>query len=158
MKLEKRELKAGEMGFGILLILFSIFAIYESYRISRVDLTLSSPGAFPMFISTLLLVFTCWIGVENYYSKRPKKQNVLDKTKALGSLILSRDILLTIVFLIIYALVLEKVGFVISTVIFLWTSISFLSRGKIIKSLGISILIVVFIVLIFNTIFNVVLP
>lgn len=154
----KKELKAGEIGLGIILVLFSILAIYESYRISEANLTIASPGAFPMFISIILLVFSIWIGIENYQSKRLKKYSVLEKTKSIASLVLSKDIFLTIAFLIIYAFILEKVGFIISTIMFLWTSISFLTKGKIFKNLGVSILIVASIVLIFNTIFNVVLP
>lgn len=158
LKLEKNELKAGEIGLSTILILFSSFAIYESYRISEVDLTISSPGAFPMFISILLLIFSIWIFVEDYRSNRQKKQRILDKISSIGRLILPKKIFQTIIFLAIYALVLDKIGFVISTLMFLWISISFLAKENFLKNLGISILIVVSIVLIFNTIFNVVLP
>lgn len=158
LKLETRELKAGEIGLSIILVLFSIFAIYQSYRINGADLTISSPGAFPTFISIMLLIFSIWILVENYRSNIQMKNTIKEKINDIGSLTLSKEILLIIIFIIIYALIIDKIGFVVSTIMFLWISISFLSKEKIFINLGLSILIVAGIVLIFNTIFNVVLP
>lgn len=156
--MEKQEKKVGEMGLSIFLILFSIFVIYESYGISGSDITISSPGAFPLFISIMMLVFSIWITIENYGVSKNSNQTISRKLKAIRELVFSRDIVMTTIFLIAYALILARIGFVISTILFLWLNINFLSKNNNIKNLWIAILIVVIIVLIFNTIFNVVLP
>lgn len=153
----KSQLKLGERGLSIILILFSIFAIIESYKISGTKLTSSSPGAFPIFISSMLLIFSIWILGEKR-SLSQSKMEIKERLKALGNLIFTKDIVVVLILLIIYSVILELVGFTISTFLFLWIAISFLSSGKILRNLGVSILSVSIILLIFKTIFKVILP
>lgn len=153
----EKKLKPGEKGLSIILILFSIFTLIESYKISGNKLTASSSGAFPMFISVMLFIFSIWI----YFEKTnvsDKEISITERMKETRDLILTKDISVFIIMLIIYAILLEWIGFETSTLLFLWAGISFLYKNNIIKNLGISILTVGIIVIIFNTIFKVILP
>lgn len=130
------------------LILFSIFTIFQSAKISGSELTSTSSGAFPLFISVLLLIFSLWIFVEGSKEKEGKV-----KYK-----IFTREIGVIILLLVLYALLLELLGFGIATFGFLFISISYLSKKEIFKNLIISSLTVLIIIFIFKTVFKVILP
>ena len=130
------------------LILFSIFTIFQSAKISGSELTSTSSGAFPLFISVLLLIFSIWIFVEGSKEKEGKV-----KYK-----IFTREIGVIILLLALYGLLLELLGFGIATFGFLFISISYLSKKDIFKNLIISSLTVVIIIFIFKTVFKVILP
>ena len=130
------------------LILFSIFTIFQSAKISGSELTSTSSGAFPLFISVLLLIFSIWIFVEGSKEKEGKV-----KYK-----IFTREIGVIILLLALYGLLLELLGFGIATFGFLFISISYLSKKDIFKNLIVSSLTVVIIIFIFKTVFKVILP
>lgn len=147
-----KKYKNKEKGLTIILILLSIFAFIESYKINGKDITSSSPGAFPIFISVLLFVFSIWIFIENIKISSKKNEKNED------SKIFDKNILIFIILLILYGILIKWIGFIISTFAFLWTSISFFSKEKYLFNLGISVLTVTLIMIIFNTIFKVILP
>lgn len=130
------------------LILFSIFAIFQSAKISGSELTTTSSGAFPLFISVLLLIFSIWVFIET-----SKKKQVNHKDK-----IFTQEIIVIIILLALYGLLLEAIGFEIATFGFLFISISYLSKKDIFKNLIISSLTVLIIIFIFKTVFKVILP
>ena len=130
------------------LILLSVFAVFESIKISGSELTSTSPGAFPLFVSVLLLGFSIWIFVEG--SKR-KEDASKDK-------IFTKEIIFIIILLFLYSLLLESIGFEIATLGFLFFSISYLSKKNTIRNLLISLLTVGIIIFVFKTIFKVILP
>lgn len=156
--MEKKRLKPGERGFGIILIIISILAIFQSVGISGAEITPTSPGAFPLFISTISLMFAIWIWAEKRSLSSQKHLSIWEKSKSIVKMLISKDIAVMIIFLFIYSLVLEYFGFEISTFLFLWVSMVFLARGKVFKSFGVSLFIISIILVIFKTIFKVILP
>lgn len=154
----KSQLKVGERALSFILILFSIFAIYQSYKISGKQFTSSCPGAFPMFTSIVLLILGIWIWGEKKHLSPEKYPSLKEKMRAIRDLILNRDIFIVIILIFAYSMVLEILGFSISTFLFLWISMTYLSLGKIIRNFGISLLSLSIILLIFKTIFRVILP
>ncbi len=137
-----------ERKIDLTLIVLSIFAIYQSYRISGSELTSTSPGAFPLFISILLFIFSIWIFIEG--SKRDESSS---KDK-----IFSKEIIVITILLVLYALFLVLVGFEIATFVFLFIAISYLSKKDLFKNLLISFITVGLIIFIFKTVFKVILP
>ena len=137
-----------ERKIEVSLIILSVFAIFQSLKISGNELTTTSPGAFPIFISVLLLVFSIWIFIEG----RKKDENP-SKDK-----IFTKEIISTIILLILYSLLLESIGFEIATFGFLFLSISYLSKKNTIRNLLISLLTVGIIIFVFKTVFKVILP
>lgn len=137
-----------ERKIDLTLIALSIFAIYQSFRISGSELTSTSPGAFPLFISILLFVFSIWIFIEG-----GKKVESSSEDK-----IFSNEIIIITILLVLYGLFLELIGFEIATFVFLFISISYLSKKDILKNLLISLITVGLIIFIFKTVFKVILP
>lgn len=137
-----------ERKINLTLIVLSIFAVFQSYKISGNELTSTSPGAFPLFISALLLIFSILI-----YIEERRKGQVEFKT-----LLFSKEIIVIIILLVLYGLLLETIGFEIATFGFLFIAISYLSKKDILKNLIISSLTVVVIIFIFKTVFKVMLP
>lgn len=137
-----------ERKIEVSLIILSVFAIFQSLKISENELTTTSPGAFPIFISTLLLVFSVWIFIEGRKKhKNPSKDKIFTK-----------EIISIIILLILYSLLLESIGFEIATLGFLFLSMSYLSKKNTIRNLLISLLTVGIIIFVFKTVFKVVLP
>lgn len=130
------------------LIILSIFAFFQSFKISGNELTPTSPGAFPLFISVLLLIFSVWIFIEG---SRKDVSTSQDK-------IFTKEIIFLVILLILYSLLLETIGFEIATLVFLFLAISYLSKKNIIRNLLISLLTVGIIIFVFKTVFKVILP
>lgn len=130
------------------LIILSIFAFFQSFKISGNELTPTSPGAFPLFISVLLLIFSVWIFIEG-----SKKDVSTSQDK-----IFTKEIIFLVILLILYSLLLETIGFEIATLVFLFLAISYLSKKNIIRNLLISLLTVGIIIFVFKTVFKVILP
>ncbi|AOT70495.1 tripartite tricarboxylate transporter TctB family protein [Geosporobacter ferrireducens] len=156
--MEDRELQVGERGLSYMLIALSSFAIYESVKISGANLTSSSPGAFPLFISSLLFVFSMWIWGEKKKFSPESYSNYGEKIKALGNLIFKKDVVVVILLLVLYSVFLGIVGFPLATFAFLWIAISYLTSGSWGKNLFIALLNLGVILLIFKVLFKVILP
>lgn len=137
-----------ERKIEVSLIALSVFAVFQSIKISGYELTPTSPGAFPLFISVLLLIFSVWIFVEG-----GKKDGNASKDK-----IFTKEIIGIVILLILYSLLLESIGFEIATFGFLFLSISYLSKKNTIRNLLISLLTVGIIIFVFKTVFKVILP
>jgi hypothetical protein len=71
---------------------------------------------------------------------------------------LNKRIVVTIILIFVYALLMSLVGFEISTLLFLFSIMMFLKAGKWPKVLIISSVTLGVIIVIFSTIFNVILP
>lgn len=130
------------------LIVLSVLAIFQSLLISGKELTWTSPGAFPLFISALLLLFSIWIFIEGKHGEVSRKKEK----------IFTKEIIFIIILIFLYGLFLETIGFEIATFGFLFLSISYLSKMNLFRNLSISLFTVIIIVFIFKTIFKVILP
>lgn len=137
-----------ERKIEVSLIIFSIFAVFQSLKISGNELTPTSPGAFPLFISILLLGFSIWIFIEG--SKRDENPS---KDK-----IFTKEIIFIIILLLLYSLLLEIMGFEMATLGFLFLSINYLTKSNTIRNLFISLLTIGIIIIVFKIVFKVILP
>jgi ABC-type multidrug transport system permease subunit len=81
-----------------------------------------------------------------------------NKVKETINSMLNRRIVVSIILIFIYAFLLGIVGFEISTLLFLFSIMMFLKAGKWFKVLIISSVTLGVIIVIFSTIFNVILP
>ena len=63
------------------------------------------------------------------------------------------------VFIIAYCIMLSfGIGFVIASPVFLWVSMTYLSKGRFVKNIFYTMLVMLFIVVVFNLVFKVVFP
>lgn len=144
--------KPGETGFNILLLLVSIFLFYQAYKIAGFS-ALSSPGAIPMAASAIMVITACIIVVKEF--ARPKSEGGM---QAFFAQILPFTVAVMCGLIILFAVVLQKVGFVLTGLGFLWVAIWFLQKRSPLSAALIALLCVVIIYILFRLIFQVILP
>lgn len=142
----------GETLFGFLMLALSLFLFWQAYEIAGFS-ALSSPGAFPMAVSAIMVVSACVAIVHDF--KRPSDpfewQHFFER-------ILPGTVAAMIGIIFVFAVVLENVGFLITAFVFLVICIQMLHRQGIGQAVLISAVGLVFIYLVFRIIFVVVLP
>ena len=149
--------KPGETVFLQFLLLLSIAIFILAVKISGFS-SLSSPGAFPMFVG-LIMIYSCAMALrESLHKKSPpfesKKAELTTAAKNLFSLTMVGFTLL----IILYGYLLGHIGFILSTLLFLWGSILFLKGAGLVKATWVSLLNVFIIYLLFRYVFLVLLP
>lgn len=155
--MERRHRKPGEMALIYILVFISVFSLFAAYKISGFS-SLSSPGAFPMFTTIVLVVMALGVWREAKNLSPGPVSGMGEKFREVVNLLFTREVAGIILALVIYSLALEILTFIPATLLFLWGSMLFLKAGKWHKALFYSILNMVIIIVIFNFIFKVVLP
>ncbi len=149
--------KPGETLFLTLLLLLSVVILALSIKISGFS-SLSSPGAFPMFVG-VVMIFSCVMALrESLHKKSPsfetRKEELFTAAKDLFSLTMVGFTFL----MVLYGYLLGSIGFIFSTLLFLWGSIVFLKGAGLVKATWVSLLNVFIIYLLFRYVFLVLLP
>lgn len=144
--------KPGETGFNIVLLLLSIFLFYQAYQIAGFS-ALSSPGALPMAATAVMVITTCIIVIKDF--ARPAAEGGM---QAFFVQIVPFTIAVMCALIILFAVVLQTVGFIITALLFLWASIWFLQKRGAVPAALLALLTVVVIYVLFRLIFQVILP
>ncbi len=155
------KIKPGEKAFSFIILIFSILALIESIRLFKSDPTSSSAGALPLFLSSIMLIFTLKIILLEDRKTGSENESIDRKEQFISAVqyIFPKDILVMFVFTLIYCLLLILgLGFVISTILFLIASMTYLMRGQIVKNVIYTAILMVFILIVFQTVFKVILP
>jgi len=147
--MKERSRHPGELGFAILLLLLAAIALWQAYEISGFD-KLSSPGVFPMLASGVMLVCAVSI-VREVAAKRASSVHLM-------SSVLPRRLLLMAALLFVYVLLMPRLGFLLASGLFLFTSISGLWQRPWWQALGITLISMLAVHLLFRRLFQVVLP
>ncbi|AEF53466.1 tripartite tricarboxylate transporter TctB family protein [Marinomonas posidonica] len=142
--------KPGERLFGFLLIIGSVYLFWQSYKISGFS-DLSSAGAFPMATAATMLLASCIVFVNTL--KLPATQGMDFFSHCFPPIVA-----IIMALILIYAVVLESLGFILSSFIFLFISIQFLYRRSVLTTLAISLLSLIMVYIVFRLVFQVVLP
>lgn len=144
----KNRIKAHE----IAVIVISLLFLAASLTIAPLsDLSISSDAAYPIFISVLCLAFAVWIVVEERKNKSTDNKNPQEK-------FLSKDVVVLIGVMAVYAVLLFLLGYVLSTLVFTILSIGYLYKRNWKTGLVIGFISTFMIVLVFKYGFNVILP
>lgn len=144
--------KPGETGFNIILLLVSVFLFYQAYKIAGFS-ALSSPGSIPMAASAIMVISACIIVLKEF--ARPPATGGF---QAFFAQILPFTIAVMCGLIILFAVVLQKLGFVLTGLVFLWVAIWFLQKRSPLSAALIALLCVVIIYVLFRLIFQVILP
>lgn len=144
--------KPGETIFGFLMLGLSLFLFWQAYEISGFN-SLSSPGALPLATSALMVISSAIALVDDF--RRPDGDHPL---RHFFRQILPLSVALMIGIILLFAVMLETVGFIITAFVFLVASIQLLHHRSFATSLLVATVALVFIYLIFRIIFVVVLP
>jgi putative tricarboxylic transport membrane protein len=145
---EKR--RPGELGFALFLTGASLFLLYSAYSISGFD-ALSAPGAIPM-ATTLVMVIAAAIVVLRT-ARLPKVT-----TETISKDILPGTVILFVGFLIVFGLLLQPLGFVLTAALFLIITIKVLAKRGWGYTLTVALGSLVVIWIVFRVVFTVLLP
>ena len=147
------ELRPGEKIFSILLVLFSGFLFFESYKISQFK-SLVTSGAMPMFASTLMFVSSIFILINTFSKNKTLKQNSFQVIKYLFPL----RFILFVLLIFLYTFVIQYLGFLLASGIFLFITVWSLCEKGPLPAILISLSSIATIYLLFRIVFKVILP
>lgn len=146
----------GELTFMVLIVLFSAFMLWASYSISRFE-SLSSPGFFPMLCAATMLV----TGLMNLV-KTARSKLALEPDQTVFQRFVQKLAPLTLVLftalIVAYMLLLEVLGFLVGSFLFLLLSMQVLGSKRVGLNLLVSAAVLAVIFVVFRTAFSVVLP
>jgi putative tricarboxylic transport membrane protein len=142
----------GETLFGYLMLAMSLALLWQAYKISGFE-SLSSPGSFPMAAAAIMVVTACVVVIKDVRRKRPDHL-----VESFFRHVLPPLVAIMMAFILVYAVVLETVGFIPTTLGFLVLSIHVLHRRSLVFTLVISILALVVVYIIFRLVFQIILP
>jgi len=103
-------------------LFFSVLVCIESYRLDIGTYRNPGSGFFPFWAGIVFGILSALLLIQNFL-KREKEERVFQKVKW-------RDILLVLAALYIYAVVLEKIGFVISSFLFVAALLKIVENKK----------------------------
>ena len=158
--MKKRTLEKGELGFLAALGIFSAAAFVGSLQLFLQAPTLNGEGTVPLITSLVLL---CMTGIMLRETRGcPKgfaKGTALgQRARELLSFLFPGAVGVIIVYCLVYAVLLSVAGFAVSTFLFLVCSILTLNREHKVRTLLISAITLVCIMLLFQYLFKVHLP
>ncbi|HRJ68281.1 MAG TPA: tripartite tricarboxylate transporter TctB family protein [Beijerinckiaceae bacterium] len=144
--------RPGETVFTVMMLLLSIFLLWNAYKISGFS-SKSSPGAFPL-AATLVMVVAGLVAVFNTLRlpEGPKGFSAF-RSQVAPNLVLAFAGLI-----LFYGLALESVGFILTSLAFLFAGMLLLHRQGIGRSLMYSVLSLALVYVTFRLVFKVVLP
>jgi len=147
-----RPRQPGEVGFAVVLVVFSIAALTQSYRISGFE-GLSSAGVFPLLASATMLLSAGLILWRTLRAPPP-----LPGAGGFGRRILPPRVLGYMGLVVAYGLAIGWFGFVVASGVFLLVSLLWLARLPWHQALAGSAGALLIIVLVFRYGFRVILP
>lgn len=147
----------GELAFSLLLVIFSAFMLWQAYAISKFE-SLTSAGAFPMFVTFVLVVTGLMIAGQTARTKQLAGKPGEALLQQFLRQITPGVLVLFVSAIAAYMLLLERLGFVVSSYLFLVISMWLLGSRRFMLNLGVSALSLAAIYVIFQTAFSVVLP
>lgn len=144
--------RPGEIAFGVLLLIFSLFMLWQAYGISGFS-SLSSAGAFPMAMAAIMLVTAAISLLRSLRLPSPSGGMQLFIKEVLPPTVVAFSLLI-----LGYSLLLQPLGFVLASFAFLLVSSWFLQAGQFKRALLLSVISIISVYIVFRLIFQVVLP
>lgn len=156
MHLLRRRLP-GELVFAMLLIVFSLFMLWQAYAISQFT-SITSAGAFPMFVALVMLISGLKAASETVKLTPEPGAEGESVWQQFVRQITPAMLVQFVIAISVYMFILERAGFVLSSYVFLVVSMWLLGSRKLFLNLWVSALSLAVVYVIFQTIFAVVLP
>lgn len=151
---EKKPLPKGE--FKMLLLLFCIGAALftDSQNVKGVfQGAAAGPGSIPQIVSLAMMLMVAGVGV-SLVKQGYKEGSFKDAVHYL----FDKEVVMLLVTVSLYGILVEPLGFIASTTLFLISTMYLLDRKQLVRKIIISAATVAILVLIFSTFFQVVLP
>lgn len=153
-----RRRRAGESVFGVLLLLFSVLAFVQAYRISGFS-SISSAGVFPMAAAGAMILSAAVVVAGNRRMRPPTDTGGAEASSRRFFTDVAPPVVLAFIALVVlYMLTLDWLGFVVGSGLFLFGGITLLHRRGLVGGLLISAASLAAIYVVFRLVFSVVLP
>jgi putative tricarboxylic transport membrane protein len=152
--LEQRTRAPGELVFSLAVLVFSLLACWQAWRISGFS-SLSSAGVFPMIATFTMATSGLFIVAETV---RARSQSGRGGLQRFAAEVTPWRLVAFTVLIVGYMLALEPAGFLLSSFGFLFLGMSFLYRKGMLVNLAVSAGSLAIIYFIFRHVFSVVLP
>ena len=158
--MNERVRRKGEQGFFVILGLVSIFFSIVSLKMFLSAPTLSGEGTVPLLCCIVMLVTTAMSIMElrGYPKAFEKGVPLVEKAKETLRFLFPGKVGIIVLYCVVYAVILNLVGFAVSTLLFLVGSMLTLSGGKKLRTVLVSLITTVAIIVLFQFIFKVQLP
>lgn len=144
-----------DLGTGLFFMIFAIIMYQQSYNIVITVHDAMGPRFFPQLVSILMGILSIILIIASFNSNLESRKKFENKS----------SLLTTIIILILYALFLEKIGFIILTTIYLFFQIILLLPKEYIKNRkyllitgAVSIITPIFLYFLFYKVFSIFLP
>ncbi len=146
----------GELSFMVLIVAFSTFMLWASYNISKFE-SISSAGAFPMVCAAAMLVTGLMSLLQTARAKLSLEGDETLMQQFVRKLA-PPQLVLFAVLISLYMFLLERLGFLLSSYLFLVSAMQLLGSRRVVLNLLISAGMLIAIYIVFQTAFSVVLP
>lgn len=146
----------GELTFMALIVLFSAFMLWASYNISGMD-SLSSPGFFPMLCAGTMLL-TGLTSLRQAVRSKLELQPGQTVFERFVHKLAPFTLVMFTVLIVAYMLLLEVLGFLVASYLFLLLSMQVLGSKRPGLNVLVSLVVLAAIFVVFRTAFSVVLP
>lgn len=158
--MKKRTLEKGELGFVVVLGVFSLICLIASMRLFMTAPTLNGEGTVPLITSVILILMSVIMLVEVRGCPRGFEKGMALGTKVrdLFRFLFPGKVGIITLYCIVYAVILNFLGFAISTLVFLAGSMITLNREQKVRSVLVSVITLACIIILFQYIFKVQLP
>lgn len=147
----------GEFVFSLLLIVFSLFMLWQAYSISKFE-SFTSAGAFPMFAAAVMLLSGLIAAGETARLTPVPGAQGESVWQQFVRQITPGMLVQFVVTIAAYMFLLERAGFILASYAFLVVSMWLLGSRKLTLNLWVSALSLAAVYAVFQTIFAVVLP
>ena len=158
--MKKRTLEKGELGFVVVLGVFSLICLIASVRLFVTAPTLNGEGTVPLITSAILVLMSVIMLVEVRGCPCGFEKGIALSTKVreLFQFLFPGKVGIITLYCIVYAVILNFLGFLVSTLIFLIGSMITLNRERKVRSVLVSAITLACIMILFQYIFKVQLP
>lgn len=153
----QRPKRPGEGAFGIIMLLVSVALLWQAYQISGLS-ALSSPGAFPMAAAAVMVIAALIVVIGDLLRPHETEGGMSHKARDFSAQITPTIVVVFTGFVVGYSALLNTLGFLPTSLLFLFVAIHFLHRGKVAMDFLIAVGSLIIIYVIFRLVFTVVLP
>lgn len=158
--MKKRNLEKGELGFVAALGVFSLICLIASIKMFVTAPTLNGEGTVPLITASVLLLMVILMlwelrGCPGGFEKGIP---LVQKARQLLQYLFPGMVGVIVLYCLVYAVLLNFLGFAVSTLVFLFASMVTLNRERKMRSFVISAVTLACIIVLFQFIFKVQLP
>ncbi len=154
---EQRERLVGEIIFCLILLSFSLFLLWAAYNISQFS-SFASAGSFPMAAAFVMVVSGIVILFQTLRHPPASNDEGGSVLRRFMIQVIPKTIVATVMLIVAYMLVLEWLGFLLASFLFLYAAMAVLGSDRWVMNVIISAASLALIYLVFQTAFKVVLP